>query len=52
MIQKTQRMLKRRVRSGYPFDNDKYMERVLVETWWLLGFIPLYSRQKIEASTV
>jgi len=42
MIRKTAKYKHRR-------DGD-YTDRLLIETWWLFGLIPLYRRESITAS--
>ena len=47
MIRKTSKI---RVRN--PIKYSMNIEKVLTETWWLLGFIPLYSRETILSSAM
>jgi len=58
MIQKTQRRYKRQVNSYKPNHKKSktsslnHWEVVIRETWWLLGIIPIYSRDTIITSTM
>lgn len=47
MIRKTSKIRNRR-----PLKYSHGIERVLTETWWLLGIIPIYSRETILSSTM
>jgi hypothetical protein len=50
VIAKTQRTFCRRVRTYLDPKAHKYHEETVVrDTWWLLGFIPLYSRDTIAS---
>lgn len=54
MIQKTVRQFRRRSRTwarGYA-TSEEHIERVKRETWWLLGVVPLYSREWIIADNL
>lgn len=31
---------------------DEHIERILRETWWLFGVLPIYSRDKIVADNM
>lgn len=50
MIIKTEKQFKRIAESGIR-DGDRHVERVRVETWWVL-FIPVYRSETIMASTM
>ena len=49
MIRKTQKIKLRRVPSwvrGYTSDAT-HVEKIIVETWWFCGVLPIYSRERI-----
>jgi len=54
MIRKTVKDFRRMVNSGEPTlaGSKTHIERVCRDTWWLLGFIPLYSRDVIVATSI
>lgn len=49
MIRKSERQFRRRARTWNRSSavSDRHIERVLRQTWWLFGIIPLYSRDRI-----
>jgi hypothetical protein len=54
MVYKTQRIFRRRVKT-WPNDTSesiRHVERVRRDTWWLLGLVPIYSRETIIATNI
>ena len=53
MLRKTVRDYRRIVRTwNRKYRDETHVERVVRETWWLLGIIPLYSSEKIVATNI
>lgn len=54
MIRKTVKVNKRRALTwqGITLKDTYHIEKVRVETWWLLWIIPIYSRQTVIATTM
>ena len=52
MILRRVRQFKRRVPDWDHGVGERHIELVYRETWWLFGFIPLYSWDRIGSSNV
>lgn len=51
MVRKTVRIFKRLTKS-WDEGGESHIEKVVRETWWLFGVIPLYSRDTVQTSNL